>query len=629
MFLMPCYNIRVKKLKKTSRRRLARLAFFAISAILLTIFLEYRYYIHVWEYTWRFVFGSPLAFLFNAYLMMLALYVIWACVRRPAATVGLMWTFLTILTYVHINKYNSRGTPILPEDFQLASQASALSKFVDMGSVVRMVLAIALAWILFLLLDRIVQRQSEKWFGRETVRRRLLAERAVTLVIATLLLICSTDFARHTDGQRYTPNFLGTHFTAWNQNRNYSDNGFILGFLYNLQKLQLSEPAGYSEEMISEAKTRYAAIADAENRERVSAADEDVSFVIVLNESLFDPTVEFQGLKFQEYYPHSGGDIMPNLHNLERKYPHGLMYSLDYGGGTANIEFETLTGMTNYWVNTVPYTSLIPRAGEIPSIARTFVEKGYATTAIHPYNSGMYKRNIALANEGFQGFISEIEMKHQEHDGNSEYINDASAYAETFDLLESTPKNQVVALITMQNHTPYPPDIYEETQFEITSDAVDDEHKASIATYYQSLHTSDVALGKFIKQLDQLDKKVVMLFFGDHSAGLFDLTNHNEDKKVRDLSRVTPYLIYANFDYRFESNSLPTTTPNCMVNTLFNTFNYQKAPLYYLLDDVCTTAPILAETYLDGSAPPATKTLKYYELITYDLLSGKKYWMND
>ena len=408
MFLTPCYNIGVKKLKKTSRRRLARLAFFAISAILLTIFLEYRYYIHVWEYTWRFVFGSPLAFLFNAYLMMLALYVIWACVRRPAATVGLMWTFLAILTYVHINKYNSRGTPILPEDFQLASQASALSKFVDVGSVVRMVLAIALAWILFLLLGRIVQRQSEKWFGRETVRRRLLTERAVTLVIATLLLICSTDFARHTDGQRYTPNFLGTHFTAWNQNRNYSDNGFILGFLYNLQKLQLTEPAGYSEEMISEAKTRYAAIAEAENRERVSAADEDVSFVIVLNESLFDPTVEFQGLKFQEYYPHSGGDIMPNLHNLERKYPHGLMYSLDYGGGTANIEFETLTGMTNYWVNTVPYTSLIPRAGEIPSIARTFAEKGYATTAIHPYNSGMYKRNIALANEGFQGFISEI-----------------------------------------------------------------------------------------------------------------------------------------------------------------------------------------------------------------------------
>ncbi|MBQ1372998.1 hypothetical protein IIY67_02155, partial [Candidatus Saccharibacteria bacterium] len=113
----------MKILKKTSRRRLARLAFFAISAILLTIFLEYRYYIHVWEYTWRFVFGSPLAFLFNAYLMMLALYVIWACVRRPGATVGLMWTFLTILTYVHINKYNSRGTPILPEDFQLASQA--------------------------------------------------------------------------------------------------------------------------------------------------------------------------------------------------------------------------------------------------------------------------------------------------------------------------------------------------------------------------------------------------------------------------------------------------------------------------------------------------------------------------
>ena len=126
------------------------------------------------------------------------------------------------------------------------------------------------------------------------------------------------------------------------------------------------------------------------------------------------------------------------------------MYSLDYGGGTANIEFETFTGLTNFWLNTVPYTALVPKAGEIPSIARTLKDAGHSTVAIHPYNGGMYKRNISLKNEGFDEFITEIEMEYTEHEGTSEYINDKSAYEETLKALRGSEDAQVVGLITMQ-----------------------------------------------------------------------------------------------------------------------------------------------------------------------------------
>ena len=73
-----CYNLMVKKIKPFISKNIVRVLFYAAVAILLTIFLEYRYYIHNWEYTWRFVFGSPLAFLFNAYLMMLGVFAAWA-----------------------------------------------------------------------------------------------------------------------------------------------------------------------------------------------------------------------------------------------------------------------------------------------------------------------------------------------------------------------------------------------------------------------------------------------------------------------------------------------------------------------------------------------------------------------
>ena len=120
------------------------------------------------------------------------------------------------------------------------------------------------------------------------------------------------------------------------------------------------------------------------------------------------------------------------------------------------------------------------------------------------------------------------------------------------------------------------------------------------------------------------------MFYGDHSAGLFDNTNNSEDKKVRDLSRVTPYFIYANYDAGLKaSKNLPTTTPNCMVNTLLNRLNWQKPAYYYLVDEVCKAQPILTPTYLEGLDFEMTETLNEYKLLTYDILAGQKYWMKN
>ena len=241
----------------------------------------------------------------------------------------------------------------------------------------------------------------------------------------------------------------------------------------------------------------------------------------------------------------------------------------------------------------------------------------------------MYKRNIALANEGFDTFITELEMDHKEHEGNSEYINDKSAYQQTLDVLKDSKDNQVIGLITMQNHTPYNGDTYEETEFEVDFDL--DSEKAQreweIPTYFQSLHTSDEYLGEFIDELDKLDKKVVVLWFGDHSAGLFDNLNDKGNKEERDLTRVTPYFVYANYDAGFTTKNLPTTTPNCMANTMQNILNWQKSSLYYLVDKVCAAEPILTPNYLQGRELNDIETMRDYELLTYDILSGKQYWL--
>lgn len=605
--------------------------FLVVAAILLTWFLEYRYYIHDVCRAWDFAIGSPLPFFYNCFLMWLMLLFLWAIFEKPGTATGVMWILIIVITYAHIQKYNSRGFPLSPEDFQLASEASSLTKFVSFDSIIRLVIAVFLVIALTYLFNAMLAKKLHLNYRNPSPsfgKRHYLVTRVVILVISALSFFVATDFVRNNDGSRYEDHFLGAHFTAWNQNRNYSDNGFILGFLYNLQKLDLSEPDKYSEDKIAALKEEYDERAEIENENRIAANEENVSIVIILNESFFDTAVSYNGASFEDYYPHTGGDVTPNLHKLMQENPSGHMYTLDYGGGTANIEFETLTSLTNYWTNTVPYTALLPKTDAIPSIARTYKDLGYETVAIHPYNGGMYKRNIALKNEGFDTFITELEMKYKEKEGQSDYINDESAYKETIDVLKGSDKNQVVGLITMQNHTPYHSWIYEKTDFAVTNDNISEDRQNEIATYYQYLHNSDKYLGEFIEEIDKLDKKVVVLFYGDHSAGLFELTNENDDKTARTLSRMVPYFVHANYEANYSEKYLPMTTPNCMVNTMQNILNWKKDSLYYLVDDICKEEPILTATYIEDRSLNSAELMHDYELLTYDILGGKKYWMS-
>lgn len=604
--------------------------FLIIAAIALTWFLQYRYFINNIDLTWGFVWGRPAVFWYNALLMLLILLFLTGLTRRPAIAAGITWSFFIILTYIHINKFNSRGAPLLPEDFTLAGEAEILTKFIDVGALVRMIIAVILVLFLSVLLNWYINKKFElpelrrgkqKWWEKSG-----LVSRIVIVVISSILFLNLTEFVRHHNGQRYEDiPWLNSQLVAWNQVRNYDYNGFILGFLYNLQKLKLTPPDGYDEAKMLEISAKYQKLAKSNNKERVDLSDEDVSIVIVLNESFIDPSVEFNGYRFEDYYQHTGGEILPSLRAIQAKYPSGLMYSTDYGGGTANIEFEVLTGLTNYWINTVPYTDLIPKTDDIPSIASFFKNKGYLTTAIHPFNGTMYKRNIALRSFGFDEYITELEMSYTEKEGKSEYINDRSAYRQTLDVLNSSEKNQLVALITMQNHLPYNADTYEETQFTVTNTNLEEGRISEIEVYYQMLHNSDKYLGEFISELDSMDKKVVVLFFGDHSAGIFNLTNDNEEKGARDLSRLTPYFVYSNYG-AVEKTALPTTTPNCLSNTLLNLLNSKKPNSLYLSDRVCAETPILANAWFDNEAPFRTTALSEYELVTYDLLGGKQHW---
>ena len=182
----------------------------------------------------------------------------------------------------------------------------------------------------------------------------------------------------------------------------------------------------------------------------------------------------------------------------------------------------------------------------------------------------------------------------------------------------------------MQNHAPFLDETYGGVRNFILPDNYSGTRRGEIETYFESLNRSDGYLGGLVREIDELDEETVVLFFGDHSAGLFDEIRDSEDLDEVKKTRLTPYFIYANYDVLGEKyirgEKLETVTPNCMVSKLKEVIGLKKSALNILTSNVCEETPVLTSLYFDYGDIEKTKLLEEYELVTYDLAAGKKYW---
>jgi hypothetical protein len=198
----------------------------------------------------------------------------------------------------------------------------------------------------------------------------------------------------------------------------------------------------------------------------------------------------------------------------------------------------------------------------------------------------------------------------------------------------------------MQNHAGYGADGYESRNYKL-ADApkagdlktkFTEDEKVQVEIYLESLHNSDYYLSEFLAALEKMDEKTVVLFYGDHSPGVFGRVNDSKKKEIRDLSRVTPYFVWANFNLkdveykkikRFNQTetTLPTTTPNCLTVTMHTLLGLKKPDYMKLTEAVCNEVPILSQAYYGTGAPFQSSTLSNYEIFTYDILGGEQYWL--
>ncbi|EMF0078068.1 LTA synthase family protein [Enterococcus hirae] len=514
-----------------------------------------------------------------------------------------------ILGYANYLKMTYRQEPIYPDDlkmikeFGLLKDMTGTTSFYLLAGMILLVVAGG-CWAIY------------RSFKKD---KKFQAIRVITLFTTIFALIYISHFNNPNNLLRKAYNKTAL-WIPYSQKMNYYNTGFIGGFLYNLKIDPMEKPKGYSEEKIKEITSHYQKLADEKNK---TASEEQPNIIYVMSESFSDPS-RLNGVEIT-------GDPLADYYAVADQTYSGQMLSQNYGGGTANIEFEALTGFSMGLFNaqlTTPYTMLVPKMNQLPSIVSTLKDQNYHTTAIHPYNTSMYKRKDVYEVLGFDEFISENTMTYTDTIEDNPYISDASAYQEVMDLLKEDDTPQFIHLVTMQTHMPYDGKYQ---QLEYTAKTEDNSGISSLENYLQDISYSSQSLKAFTEELKKLSRRTLVVFWGDHLPGIYSDTIQNSNEKH--TLHETQFLMFDS-QGELEKTKAPVTSPFYFAADLMNQTNQQTTGFYQLLLALQNELPAFERElyYQEGQWQREAQLNKKqaelyqaYEMIQYDIVSGEKY----
>ena len=532
---------------------------------------------------------------------------------------GILFSLATVVMYINTEKMASRNTPFLPEDLAMSGEAGGLASMINFGRFSNMLFMITVIIIITIIANKI---SKKIWHFKFSKKQKI----AIFIPQTALILICAHFLNLHTleirnlsgKGTFIKVENLETSIDFTDQAYNYQTNGFILATISNLQAKTQKQPEGYSKEAVQKIVQKYKKIAEEKNKNRKKLSDEKVNVVYVMSESFIDPALG------KHLYDYGKKEPIPYTKKLKKSQSSGWAASSEYGGGTANVEFEALTGLSNFFLNSIPYTSIVPANKDTPSIVKNFNENGYKTVAMHPYNRNMYRREVVYPNLGFQEYKSADGFKNNSKIDNSKYISDESAFNEVLTELKNNQKPEFIHLVTMQNHMPYEENAYLEHNFSVNAkNGANPENAKTIQAYLEGISRSDKAMKNFISEIKKLNEKTIVVFWGDHWPGIYGEMFEKELNK-NDIRR-TPLFVYSNFEK--EKQDLGTSSLIYNQILALNSFDSKLSAFQYLLSDLREKYPALTKQFI--KTDEKSDILKDFEMIEYDILSGNKYSLGD
>lgn len=461
---------------------------------------------------------SPVVFFYNSLIIMLTLSFALLFRRRVFGVVLLSapWVICGIVNSVVLTY---RVTPLGAIDFQIV-KLSLIIMYLSQWQRILLYVAAGVFVVAIIALWIIGPKISGKInYGRNVASIvGVLVAVALTSSVAHKISAISSDFG----------NLVGA----------YNNYGFVHCFSSSMLDTGIKKPDGYGEEKTKEILSQFPTTNDTQKMIKPD-------IVLIQLESFLDPKT-IRDMTFSD-------DPAPIHTYLKEKFSTGYLSVPSFGGGTANTEFEVLTGINldNFGPGEYPYkTIMLEETTE--SIAYNLKENGYTTHAIHNHTGNFYDRDKVYPRMGFDSFQSKEYMYDFETTPygwcKDKVLTEEIMTALTYTDEENgvTDKNpRFVWTVSVQGHGAYPtePIAGEEYVIKIESDRFNEKELCSLEYYINQVWEMDMFLGSLISALENRQRPTLLIAYGDHlpSIGL-----DGEDLTTND-AYLTEYVTWNNF----------------------------------------------------------------------------------
>lgn len=524
---------------------------------------------------WDYMTGTPMVFLYNAFMIFVTFSIVYLFKRRifVRMIIGAIWVILGIANGYILLK---RVTPFNAQDLKIAGDGIALINNYCNGFEVVVIAVGAVALLIWLIS---MWRRGGQYAGKIHHIAALIG-----IIVCGVLYTFVTNIAID---KRVVSTYFGNIAFA------YEDYGLPYCFSASLFNTGISEPNGYTKKAMAKIDKDGELNQTATSR----SSDELPNIIVVQLESYFD-------VANAEFFTTSE-DACPNLHNLYQNYSNGYFKVPSVGAGTANTEFEVLTGMNlrYFGPGEYPYKTY-SKKHPTESAATALASLGYGTHALHDNTGNFYSRANVFNNMGFDTFTSKEFMNVLQTTENG-WAKDEILTHHIMEAMDTTKQEDFVFTVSVQGHGNYP-----ETQVienpKIKVEGIEDEALKNKWEYYvNQVYEMDQFVGDLIKAVEERNEPSVVVFYGDHlpTMGL-----KAEDLKSRYLYN-TNYVIWDNIGLQKQDKNIPA---------------------YQLMSEVLNRLDIHSGTVFNyHQQRKGTKNyLSDLELLQYDILYGKQYVYN-
>lgn len=517
------------------------------------------------------IFSDPGVFFYNT-LVVFTISLLCLFFRRRLFSLVVATLPIMVLGIVNCAVLFYRSTPLSATDFvKLSSVFSIFGLYLEGYVIVLMVLAIVLIIAGLILLFKGCRKNKRE------CTQGLFALPLAVIIISILANVFVSN------------GILSKKFT--NLPDAYRDYGFIYCFSCSVFDTGISRPEDYSPEKVE-------TILDHIKAQEDMVPEETPNVIFLQLESFFD-VGKINNVEFSS-------DPTPYFNSLKECYPHGYLTVPYVGAGTANVEFEILTGMNLdfFGPGEYPYKTVLQNTA-CESLAFNLRELGYTAHAIHNHKGLFYDRAHVFESLGFDTFTCLELMQDVEYNPIG-WACDGVLTGIINEALDSTETQDFVYAITVQSHGVYPNEPIEGLELPFDAEMLSQTtlvNENALEYYVSQLYEVDIFIEELISSLEQRDEKTVVVMYGDHLPYL-ELA---DDELVNGSVYQTEYIVWSNFD-------LPVS------------FEATDLYSYELSSDILARLGINNGliTKLHQNCIAHDNYMQYLEMLQYDMLYGYK-----